>query len=297
MKKFTFILLFVLVSLCLHAQFILDNTITFETSDSLFQMGPAAGNCWQIGTPSKAIFNQAYSVPDAIVTDTLNSYPVNSFSTFTVKLYDPAWGNIWNPRTWVSFFHKYDTDTLHDGGYLEFSDDNGNTWTNIANIAGFEYAPGGVNPIIGNGNQAFTGRSYTNWNSSFTMWCYFPANLDSICLLRFVFYSDNTPENREGWMIDDIHISTEFCEGIQEKRNDKIISICPNPASDEITVKYPPKSHGSSVQIFDVTGKLTYQDYSFTEKSIDVSNLPNGIYLLKYSDNKYLSIKKFIVRH
>ena len=297
MKKFTLLFGFILSSLLLHAQFIVDDIITFETPDSLFQMGPSAGNCWQIGTPSKTHFNQAYSVPRAIVTDTLNSYPVNSLSTFTVKLYDPAWGNIWNPRTWISFFHKYDTDTLHDGGYIEFSSDNGITWTNMANISGFEYAPGGVNPIIGNGNPAFTGRSYSTWNSSFTMMCYFPANLDSICLLRFVFYSDNTPENREGWIIDDIHISTEFCEGIQEKRNDNLISLSPVPVSDLLNIKYPHNSQGCSVEIFDVTGEMVYRDYTFSGKSVDVSTLPNGIYLLKYSDKKYLSIKKFVIRH
>ncbi len=40
------------------------------------------GNIWQIGRPQKILFNLAFSIPNAIVTDTLNTYPINDTSSF-----------------------------------------------------------------------------------------------------------------------------------------------------------------------------------------------------------------------
>jgi hypothetical protein len=39
-------------------------------------------NIWQIGVPNKPLFNTAYSVPNVIVTDTINTVPANDTSTF-----------------------------------------------------------------------------------------------------------------------------------------------------------------------------------------------------------------------
>ncbi|MDA3953800.1 MAG: transposase [Bacteroidales bacterium] len=33
---------------------------------------------WQIGTPNKTFFDSAYSSPNAIITDTVNYYPINN---------------------------------------------------------------------------------------------------------------------------------------------------------------------------------------------------------------------------
>jgi len=41
-------------------------------------------NVWQIGKPQKSIFKSAYSIPNAIVTDTINPYPINDTSSFII---------------------------------------------------------------------------------------------------------------------------------------------------------------------------------------------------------------------
>ena len=51
-------------------------------------------NVWQIGKPQKTVFDSAYSYPNAIVTDTLNPYPVNDTSVFMIKVvshYSSGW--------------------------------------------------------------------------------------------------------------------------------------------------------------------------------------------------------------
>ena len=40
---------------------------------------------WQIGSPDKTIFTEAFTLPNAIVTDTANPYPTNANSSFILK--------------------------------------------------------------------------------------------------------------------------------------------------------------------------------------------------------------------
>jgi hypothetical protein len=77
-------------------------------------------NIWQIGTPQKSFFNSAYQNNTPILTDTSNFYPIsrNDYFEIAIPLFDSIWGEV-N----LSFYHKYDTDTLKDGGIIEISFD------------------------------------------------------------------------------------------------------------------------------------------------------------------------------
>ena len=48
------------------------DTLNFEEPCNYLFIHPSNTNHWQIGTPSKAIFDTAYSKPYAIITDTIN---------------------------------------------------------------------------------------------------------------------------------------------------------------------------------------------------------------------------------
>ena len=69
------------------------------------------------------------------------------------------------------------------------------------------------------------------------------------------------------------------------------VSVYPNPVSDllQINGKY------SEINIFDLYGKLVLS--SNAKKTIDISELSNGIYLVKINNNKAMSINKIIVNH
>ena len=109
-----------------------EESTNFENNTSLIHIDTTNGNIWQIGTPQKTFFGNSYSVPYSIMTDTLNSYPINTFSTFTFEYNDT---NFWYtiPDASIGFWHKYEMDSLKDGGYVEISLDSGMTWTNVAN--------------------------------------------------------------------------------------------------------------------------------------------------------------------
>ena len=259
------------------------------------------GNIWQIGSPHKTIFDSAYSRPNAIVTDTIQPYPTNNFSAFTVKIFDPAWTGFYiNDEDHISFWHKFDTDSLKDGGYVEISYNNGITWTNIANdnIGSWDdhfYNPYySSNPIIANGNAAFTGRS-NGWLKSVIYGC----NLNLLSnpypvYLRFVFSSDSNQTNKEGWIIDniDICLGCGNCLGISETQNNEIISIFPNPASYKLTIE---SQQQSETEILNIEGQIIKRlNIKENKTDIDISDFSSGIYFMKLQNNDGIIVRKFI---
>lgn len=111
-------------------------------------------NVWQIGIPSKNIFNLAYSPPFSFVTDSLNPYPINNTSSFSFTLRSDDW-------TFINFWHRINSDQFNDGGAVEYSTDGGINWNNIINspyiLSGF-YS--NIDSISSNSNNpGFSGTS------------------------------------------------------------------------------------------------------------------------------------------
>lgn len=248
-------------------------------------------NCvWQIGHPSKTIFNTAYSAPNAIVTDTLNPYPISDTSSFIITHIRP-WNQGGNESLLLDFYFKLNTDSLTDFGVIEASLNNGSSWINLL-TQDTSYGLYWVNPkpiLTGNTNG----------------WVHYSEELHSLTssigysdtiLYRFTFISDSVQANKEGWILDDFNFH-DWWEGINEIQNDNLISIFPNPTSDAIKIHRTKVSDNQKVQILDYTGQVFYDNSNFLGEAIDTRQLTNGIYLLQYSDTKNLSIKKFVVQH
>jgi hypothetical protein len=75
-------------------------------------------------------------------------------------------------------------------------------------------------------------------------------------------------------------------------KNTNDISVYPNPSSNKINIK----SHQSyAIELIDMYGKLIDSSPSTTNKVIDVSLLPNGIYMLKFNNENSSITKKIII--
>src|SRR5215216_711891 len=86
-------------------------------------------NCrWQVGKPQKQLFTSAFTAPNAIVTDTLQSVPANDTSIFYIKFFR----NKNQPGHFFTLNFKYmlDGDST-DFGTVEISPDSGKTWINL----------------------------------------------------------------------------------------------------------------------------------------------------------------------
>lgn len=254
------------------------DTITFEKNSNLVHIDTSQHpNIWQIGRPQKTFMDSAYSKPNAIITDTINRTPAHNTSSFIVGYvtdFAPPAG------PFIQFMHKYKTDSLHAGGYIEVSTDTGKTWTNVGVVRpGLYYGD-----TITGGIPAFTGNSL-GWRYCLFPLCYVFYNVGSdSALFRFTFKSDSVSTADEGWMIDNITITTTICEGIQEVGKDKgSIQIYPNPASTEVSLIYNFNSanHKAILNLYSPLGQLVKSEGisnnagTITE---DVSALPDGIY-------------------
>lgn len=179
-----------------------------------------SSNIWQIGTPKKLNFTTANSGSRVIVTDTINSYPINNQSEFIVKTVEHG-GFSFNHTATVGGFYNVSTDTLLDYGTITVSFDTGKTWIDVINNAP-------ENTDWYSGTPVLSGFS--------AGWRYFDVNIagwtagnsvkmgDSI-FYKFSFISDGIADNKEGLMFDDLHFVNEF-EGVQKVRLNDFKSYC-----------------------------------------------------------------------
>lgn len=68
------------------------------------------------------------------------------------------------------------------------------------------------------------------------------------------------------------------------------IELYPNPASDFIHIK---SEYNIRFELYDITGKIILTG---SEKLIDVSNLNNGLYIIKIRQNEDISIQKIMIK-
>ena len=85
-----------------------------------------------------------------------------------------------------------------------------------------------------------------------------------------------------------IHLTVEACMGLDEAIGYKnAMSLYPNPAKNMINIKLPENSNVSvnSISIFNMLGQEIYLN-SIQTAGIDISNLSEGVYILKLSTAK-----------
>jgi hypothetical protein len=151
----------------------------------------AFGNSWTWGTPTKSIINKAANGTKAWVTRISGNYADN---TNTV-LYSPCFdlSSLTNPV--LSFSHIYQTENGWDFMWVEYSTNNGNTWTKLG--------------AVGSGTNWYNDVATNTWdNITNTKWhvasCPIPTT-SANTRFRYVFTSDGSV-TFEGVGIDDIHI-------------------------------------------------------------------------------------------
>ncbi len=293
------------------------------TQDSSLISIDTSGACstWDLGHSYKTAFDSATS-PLGLVTDTINPYGTTVNCGFILKVpSDFFWGT-----TIVMFEHKFETDSLLDGGYLEYSCDQGQHWrylispdwqqnqppmmTYFYNYAGLPNSYYNNNmPALHDSIPAFTGTNGNwQWSGIQLVW-YLPVmrpdenrwdecfnvgfgNNDSL-YIRFNFESDGVNTDKAGWMIRKIVYGTSDVGSLISEISSVPLKIFPNPAADKITVELPPNSGKlSSVVISDIAGNVALR--ATEAKEIDVSILSPGIYFVFAETDKFVFRQKLV---
>ena len=301
MKRLILIITCIILVTQLFSQSLYDfyDTINFEHPSSNLVIGTSAENIWQIGKPGKLFFDSAYTYSNAIVTDTINYYPINNYSYFELKFnFDLFKYSVFH----VSFEHKFDTDTLKDGGYLNVSHDNGNTWFNIIEDEDVRFfaTPKDSNEYLYsqqdtlfNGEKGFSGHS-EGWISVGFEWFHYSSkkNLEQetedASIIRFNFISDSIPETKEGWLIDHIMIYGILAPGmIYDYGKSEVVKVYPNPVSGLVTLEFSnPINTDYLLTIYNNFGQsVLMRKVSDEVKSlVDMGLYPPGLYLFKLSN-------------
>lgn len=251
-------------------------------------------NTWQRGAPNKTLFNAAYSAPNVIVTDTLNAVPANDTSTF--YLIHERDNSEFNHAFGISFWFQMDGDST-DFGTIEISPDTGNTWVNmLTEDITYNFHWQGSKPTL-KGSTSEWQNFYVRMDDWAMNLGDFPVAMTADTILfRFTYITDNNSDPRDGWIIDNFTMEDWF-EGVPEIQNDNLISISPNPTSDQLKIHSTSTSDNSSIQILNSTGQILYDNPNFKGETVDTRQFTNGIYVLKYSEAKNFSIKRFVVQH
>lgn len=83
---------------------------------------------------------------------------------------------------------------------------------------------------------------------------------------------------------------------IKEETKDKLFEVYPNPTQSILNFKIN-SSNSYHVSLMDISGRTMIETESSLTSKIDVSNLANGIYLLKFTDNhsQQVTLKKVMI--
>jgi len=282
------------------------DTITFESFTSKILIDSTSNNLWQIGKPQKVFFDSAFAGKKAILTDTILDYPPNDTSTFIYIINNQC---LQNCITCMSFWHKYDMDSIGDKGLIDASYDGGNSWLLLKDT--FDYGMSQfysffwdsdyhlVNGVNTPHKLITSGRS-EGWIQSTFCWQWYPmVKIDTIIsppdslMVRFTFISDSLIKNKEGWMIDDFYTFLPICSGINEENSiENIVSVYPNPANNNITIESLQKS---TIEILNIQGQTILQQKIQQGKTdIDISSLAKGIYILRVTSNDKTALTRII---
>jgi hypothetical protein len=305
-KKAVLVFLSAIIACSFTASAQVNDGNPFDSTTIRFTSGPIIGYLpdtatiplWQIGHGHKTFFG-ADTIGVTMMTDTVNYYPKNANNWFIFRF----------PHTFniiIDFWHKFQTDSGHAGGIVEFSTDHGANWQNVKGACNVDSGMAfggvltdgfyGVNDTLATGEQAFTGTQSGMQFSRFQFFDGFPVRIskgssgcdffrvDSI-YVRFRFISDTTADTLAGWIIDSIKIEKDNYGGggVKGINNSAVLNISPNPSFDGI-FNFPQLNEGQhfSIEIYNTTGvRILRVPY---RRSIDLTYYPGGLYFYKVSD-------------
>lgn len=312
MKNISIIFLFVLAVFAekTFAQWTCCDTVSFETPTSNIVIDTLSGNLWQIAKPDKTFFNSAHSGTNAILTDSIYTYPPNDTSSFIHIIHNPYLQTCY---TCISFWHKYDTDTLADYGIVDASYDGGNSWFLLNDSTYFFdfHWNSDYHESTGNytkHNLVTSGQSDGWIQSTFCWQWYIVVKTDTIIsppdslMVRFTFISDSIVENRDGWIIDDIIVNAtdpvECYGGFDEMSKENHISVFPNPFIFQTTLQTNVFLKNATLTLYNSLGQKSKQINNITGQTITLrrNNLLRGLYYIQLSqDNKTVATGKLVV--
>ncbi len=183
----------------------------------------------------------------------------------------------WDGMNWTGTSYQYMTEyffksfldnliifTAYDGPHLDW-------WKNDQSYFGSQINNGGIKAMETFHDTLFAGGVFYDSNSD---------SIPTFRLARLVYDSTGT-----GIGINQLTFNSEQ------------ITVYPNPVDEKLFIYRISNNNQASIQLFNYTGQMVYENANFKYASIDTRQLSNGIYFLRYSTDNYFSSAKFVVQH
>jgi hypothetical protein len=155
------------------------------------------GTLWEMGTPAASVINAAHSPTNAWATNLDGNYGANE----NANLYSPRFSFTGASNAMLKVWRWVHAESNSDGGRIEYSTNNGTTWT-VLGMVGDTLGTNWYNGTVG-GKASWTGVD-AGWIQSTYNLAQF-NNSASAVRFRFVFSSNATVFNN-GLAIDDFQI-------------------------------------------------------------------------------------------
>jgi hypothetical protein len=275
-----------------HLQFF-DGADTSSWNSIQFEFENDTSTLWQVGSPQKSEFNEALSPPNALLTDTLNPYPVESFESVGFKVPLDEWGGNWGILA-LRWSQRLDMRNGQAIGMVEFSVDS-TTWQSAFDnpyvYSFYGYAENNV--YLTDTLKGFIG-SDNEWRD---IWlCYDLGYLEwnDTLSIRYTFRSDSTGNDffphHDGWMMDNFQAGITSIHTLAEEVQEKYMKVYPTITDGRVQIEGQKlmESHFiDEMEVYNMKGEVVQRYGRHPVKTfIDLSGLSDGNYVLRIATNK-----------
>ena len=284
-------------------ELLFEDTLTFYPKYEWISIPSEENNIWQIGRANKDFLDNSLTKRAVIITDTINTYPTMVDDYFLLSI--PQDDNFYSWAEGIlSFYHKYHTDSLYDGGLIEISYDQGKSWRNVLYdyaFMSFDFTGlySETDTVIG-GLPAFTGIA-NEWKYTELHWVWYglvkkaTGEINGLPVLRFRFISDSTDTEKDGWLIDQMVFRGYDVSGYFEYIIPDVIKVFPNPMSDFLSIEAITDFENVIFKLYGFDGRLKLIIPVDVHQRVDVTNLSHGVYFYTIEkDNVFIKSGKIV---
>ena len=288
--------------------------MTFDTGSDITIDSIYGAPGWQTGAPVKTVFDSAFSAPNALVTDTLLPYLAGgtSYAEFHIPV------NFYGELVMLEFIHRMDVDSGEAYGWLEYFDAFiSQDWKIVKR---YDVLPGG-DIMYPAGDLGFGGTGGWETDSGLVFSHHSPlwdtAQIGFMCYgvfqpneqyrgggpdsmrFRFAFLGNTNTSGRDGWLVDNVYLSSWGCPGAIHESWVGSLEIFPNPSDHELVITGDGLD-GQRVELQVIRGDGAFIPSKLRRGKgrieLDVSALPQGLYLLKLSSGDQLVTHRVVVQ-
>ncbi|WP_428225776.1 M4 family metallopeptidase [Flavobacterium sp.] len=280
---------------------------SFTTANDVLVSIDASGktsSVWERGVINKTKLTGAATGNSAgYATKLVGNYPDKTTSYLVSQCYNLT--NLTNPK--VSFDMAFDLESNWDLIYFEYSTDNGANWNNLgtmndANWYNSSRLPDGTDCFncVGaqwTGDYATAPTGGNGMNGNRRNYSHSLTGLGAVpnALFRFTFVSDDGA-NQEGVFVDNFVVqgTLSSTENSFEK-----FDVFPNPSNGKFDITLS-TDKDVKVKMFDLRGRNVYEnefqnDNLSFNKTVDLSGLTSGVYILNIESGSKKEAKRIII--